>query len=40
MVENLYGPKAQRDVANLGRVQERVREFATQADAAALAASA
>jgi hypothetical protein len=40
MLENLYGPQPQRDVANLGRVQERVREFAAQADAAALAASA
>jgi hypothetical protein len=40
MLENLYGPQPERDVANLGRVQERIREFAAQADAAALAASA
>ena len=40
MLENLYGPRDQRDVANLGRVQESVREFAAHADAAVLAASA
>jgi hypothetical protein len=40
MLENLYGPRDRRDVANLGRVQESVREFAAQADAAVLAASA
>ena len=40
LVENLYGPEPPRDFANLGRVQERVRELATLADAAVLAASA
>ena len=40
MLENLYGTRDRRDVANLGRVQESVREFAAQADAAVLAASA
>jgi hypothetical protein len=40
MLENLYGPRAERDVANFGRVQECVQEFAAQADAAVLAASA
>jgi hypothetical protein len=40
MLENLYGPRDHRDVANLGRVQDCVREFAARADAAALAASA
>jgi hypothetical protein len=40
MLENLYGPAAQRDFANLGRVQECIDELAERADAATLAASA
>ena len=40
LLENLYGPEPPRDTANLGRVQERVRDLATMADAAVLAVSA
>jgi hypothetical protein len=40
MLENLYGPLPPRDTANLGRVQQSIRELAERADAGALAASA
>jgi hypothetical protein len=40
LLENLYGPEPPRDAANLGRVQERVRELANLADTSVLAASA
>ena len=39
MLANLFGPRAERDFANLGRVQECIGEFAGQADAAVLAAT-
>jgi hypothetical protein len=40
MLENLYGPMPPRDTANLGRIQQRIRDLADRADAAVLAASA
>ena len=40
LLENLYGPEPPRDTTNLGRVQERVRDLATMADASVLAVSA
>ena len=40
LVVDLFAPAGHRDFANLGRVQERVRELATEADLAVLAASA
>jgi hypothetical protein len=40
MLENLRGPLAVRDYANLARVQERMRELANRRDASGLAASA
>jgi hypothetical protein len=40
MLDNLRGPQNTRDYANLGRVQERVRELAVTFDHGAVAASA
>jgi hypothetical protein len=40
MLENLRGPHAARDYANLARVQERMRELANRRDASGLAVSA
>ena len=40
VLENLFGPEPPRDTTNLGRVQERVRDLATLADASVLAVSA
>jgi hypothetical protein len=40
MLENLRGPQATRDYANLGRIQERMRELANLRDATGFAASA
>jgi hypothetical protein len=40
MLENLRGPQQGRDYANLGRLQERVRELASRCDSGGMAVSA